>query len=191
MEYLNIGPCPGDEDCIQVGSPNYRKNARVEMSQFIEAIRQKCGPEPEGAELVIKWFPHDSGTYGEVCCNYEEGNDKAEEYAYLVEGDSPLTWEEVNMKRPRFDDPEFEKEELIEVPKDGKQYLSPIPDECDMKDRNTKCEGKIKNSFVDGAAIFGPWANMCENCHAQFGRGLGLGVGQLYKRAKDGNFYKV
>ena len=31
---------------------------------------------------------------------------------------------------------------------------------------------------VDGKTIFGPWANMCDDCFEHVGVGLGLGRGQ-------------
>jgi hypothetical protein len=31
---------------------------------------------------------------------------------------------------------------------------------------------------IDGKTVMGPWANMCDACHAQYGVGLGLGKGQ-------------
>lgn len=31
---------------------------------------------------------------------------------------------------------------------------------------------------VDGATIYGPWANMCDGCHGSIGVGLGTGRGQ-------------
>lgn len=53
---------------------------------------------------------------------------------------------------------------------------------CDICERDLK--GK---PHVDGATRFGPWANMCIECHKMHGRGLGLGKGQKY----DGNGKKV
>ena len=194
-DFLNIGPSPANEECVQVGVPNYRDKAKREMSHFIFAIREKCGEEPEGAQLVIKWFPHDSGTYGEVCCKFDPEIEEAVEYAYKVESEAPTRWDQTEVKRPRFDDDCFVKEELIPVPEKPYQWLSEIPGNCDLSmlnlQRTKPCDIEIKNEFIDGATIFGPWANMCPTCHAQFGTGLGLGLGQRYRKAVDGNFYKV
>lgn len=33
-------------------------------------------------------------------------------------------------------------------------------------------------AVVDGKTIFGPWANMCDECFEHVGVGLGLGRGQ-------------
>jgi hypothetical protein len=91
-DFLEIGSTPAEEECVQVGEDNYRERATKEMRRFIERIREVLGPEPEGAQLSIKWFPHDFGTYGEVVCYFDEGNDKAREYAFKCDSDAPSTW---------------------------------------------------------------------------------------------------
>lgn len=93
-DYLDIGSSPCDEDCAQVGELNYREKATKEMRRYIDLIRKKLGPEPEGASLGIKWFPHDFGTYGEVVCYFDDDNDKAREYAFKCESDAPSKWDD-------------------------------------------------------------------------------------------------
>ena len=41
-------------------------------------------------------------------------------------------------------------------------------------------EWTAESTFVDGRTVMGPWAVMCEKCHAQFGVGVGTGKGQRY-----------
>lgn len=92
--YLNIGATPADEPCAQVGEPNYGIKALAECRRFIELIRRKFGPEPEGARLTIKSFPHDFGSYHEVVCWYDDTMEKSVAYAYEVEGEAPTRWED-------------------------------------------------------------------------------------------------
>lgn len=99
-DYLVIGSAPYDEDCVQVGSENYAKNARLELNLYIEALRKHCGTEPEGATLAIKSFPHDFGTYSEVVCHYDDSLPDSEAYAYKCEGEGPATWAECGMNPP-------------------------------------------------------------------------------------------
>ena len=40
---------------------------------------------------------------------------------------------------------------------------------------------KMVPAHYDGATTLGPWANMCDDCFAQYGIGLGLGRGQRLK----------
>lgn len=47
--------------------------------------------------------------------------------------------------------------------------------ECDL------CSARLLKHFVDGATKYGPWANMCLDCHKAVGVGLGGGRGQKYE----------
>ena len=93
-DYLSIGSSPADEDCVQVGTENYAARARQECSRYIELLRLKFGPEPKGAELVVKGFPHDFGTYYEVVVWYDDNDRAGLEYALLLEGNAPATWDD-------------------------------------------------------------------------------------------------
>jgi len=93
VDYINIGASPAEEDCVQVGDPDYRQKAIPECNRFIELIRKTLGTEPDGAKLKIKAFQHDFGTYHEVVCYYDEDKPEAVEYAYNVEANAPTTWE--------------------------------------------------------------------------------------------------
>jgi len=58
-----------------------------------------------------------------------------------------------------------------------------------MGTRPTVCDLNPKHSlldkpWVDGRTTLGPWGNLCERCHGEFGVGLGIGKGQKYD--KDG-----
>ena len=90
--YLIIGPSPHEEDCVQLGSPNYYADSMRECQAFIKLIRNCVGEEPEGAILRVKSFPHDFGTYHEVVCWYETNSAEATEYAYRVESEAPARW---------------------------------------------------------------------------------------------------
>ena len=91
-DFIFIGASPAEEDCVQLGTDNYYERARAECKRYIEAIRKKLGPEPEGAKLKIKRQPHDFGEYLEVVCYYEDTNEEATKYAFRCESDSPETW---------------------------------------------------------------------------------------------------
>lgn len=63
-------------------------------------------------------------------------------------------------------------------------YINP-PSHCDI------CNKEIKEGFIDGGTIWGPWANMCPECFGKVGIGLGTGRGQKYQKDKEGNYVKV
>lgn len=92
-DYINIGPSPCGEDCAQLGSDGYAEKARKECNAFREQLRRQFGPEPEGAELRVKGERHDFGTYYEVVCYFWDNNEKAMEYAFKLEGETPELWD--------------------------------------------------------------------------------------------------
>ena len=89
---MDLGSSPTDEDCVQLGSPDYHTRARTECARFIEVIRKNLGPEPEGARLAVKSNPHDFGVYLSVVCHYDDENEEARKYAYRRESETPRTW---------------------------------------------------------------------------------------------------
>lgn len=92
--YVNIGSTPADEECVQVGSPDYSHRSRKECTAYIHQLRRQFGPEPDGALLTTKSFAHDFGTYREVVCYYDENIAESVEYAFKVENGSPARWDE-------------------------------------------------------------------------------------------------
>lgn len=97
-DYLSLGCAPTDEDCAQVGSDDYGPRSRRECRAFVRALRKKFGPEPEGARICVKKFPHDFGSYREVVVEYDDDNEEALQYALKVEDDLPKTWAETGIK---------------------------------------------------------------------------------------------
>ena len=89
---IEIGAAPNEEDCAQVGGPDYARRARAECERYIKAIRAKLGPEPEGAELRIKLNAHDFGNYLEVVCDFDADNLESRAYALAAEEHAPSTW---------------------------------------------------------------------------------------------------
>ena len=61
-----------------------------------------------------------------------------------------------------------------------KFWLGFAPKTCDI------CQSAIKDSFIDGRTVDGPWANMCPECHNNYGVGLGTGKGQEYRKTNEG-----
>jgi len=99
MDLLNIGPVPWSESCAQVGEEDYHRKGRLECVAFMNQIRRVVGPEPTGAFLVIKSFPHDFGSYYEVCCKFNDQNEAAQDYAFNCEGNRGLEhWDEAALK---------------------------------------------------------------------------------------------
>jgi len=49
----------------------------------------------------------------------------------------------------------------------------------------------ITDTFIDGATLIGPWAIMTPESFSTYGRGLGTGRGQKYKKQSDGKWLKI
>jgi|SRR5690349_3997659 len=94
-DYLNIGSTPSDESCAQVGRDGYAMQARRECRTFAEQLRRVFGPEPEGAHIGVKGFPHDFGTYYEVVCWYDDDMPESVKYAFKIESETPTEWDTV------------------------------------------------------------------------------------------------
>lgn len=90
---ITVGPVPSDEPCAQLGERDYELRARRECERFITLIREKLGPEPAGAKLMVKRNHHDFGLYYEVEVRYDRYLDAAVDYAFTVDAKAPQTWE--------------------------------------------------------------------------------------------------
>lgn len=186
--YEYIGSSPADEDCAQVGAANYFELSKLELAAYQTAIINKCGEPPAGARLGIK--------EREIVVFWDEAKPQARAWAMKVIDDGPMTWEEGGVKKPRLDDEGFTTTELIAVPEKGKSWAGPTDGLiCQLYDTSLKahgCVNAIGNEFIDGSVKgHGSWAVMCPACFGLNGVGVGLGMGQRYKKATDQKFYKV
>lgn len=99
VETIEIGPAPCDEPCAQTNTPDFAERNRAECRAYINQIKRTMGEPPEGVSLIIKSNPHDFDTYREVAAKVsgvmnEEAREKALDYAYRCESDSPATWDD-------------------------------------------------------------------------------------------------
>ena len=91
-DYVELGTAPINEDCVNVGQENYEELVKDECNRFKELLVRMFGEPPVGATYCTKSFPHDFGTYYEVCVKYDVWNKEAEDFAYLVQDNLPETW---------------------------------------------------------------------------------------------------
>lgn len=90
-DFINIGPTPFEEDCAQVGSPNYQKEGKEECLRFCSLLQRMY---PAGV-FKVKSFPHDFGSYYEVVAYFDTENEEQEEAAFEAESCEYGTWEEL------------------------------------------------------------------------------------------------
>ena len=94
FDYVDIGPGPYEEDCAQVGEPDYAERSRKECTAFKYQLLRMF-PPPEGASVVVRSHQHDFGVYREVAVKFDSENEAAADYAYMLEGESPKFWDEL------------------------------------------------------------------------------------------------
>lgn len=99
-DYIQLGSAPALEEPAQLGMPGYAAAARKECQAYIQAIRAKLGPEPQGAKLAVKPFPHEFGSFYEAVCYYDPASPASFDYAMRCERHAPETWEEAGMTPP-------------------------------------------------------------------------------------------
>lgn len=93
-ERIDIGCSPYGEDCAQVGEPNFRKRASMEMDALINQMRRE-NPDIENHNVILKkeWYPHDFGTYGSVVAEYLDDDNDARNFAIELESRIPEFWD--------------------------------------------------------------------------------------------------
>ena len=88
-EYLELGPVPSDEECTGTREgTDYITPQNQEMATYRRQL-ERMFPD---ADFRAKRFPHDFGSYGEVCVVYAPGTE-SEELAYRVEENLPRQWD--------------------------------------------------------------------------------------------------
>jgi hypothetical protein len=82
-QFLQISSVPCDEDCAQVGSSGYAQLSQMECVAYREQLLRTL--RLTRVQLRIKSFPHDFGSYKEVCVFYDDSDLQAEEQAVEAE----------------------------------------------------------------------------------------------------------
>lgn len=89
-DYLNIGSTPAEEDCFSAGHPLALAETRI--------YRDQLRREFPTADLRVKGFHHDFGTYHEVCAYYFDDDEQSIKTAYAVESDASPEWDDIARK---------------------------------------------------------------------------------------------
>ena len=92
-EYVELGSTPAGESCAQVGADGYYDLMKVESKRYIEMLQKRFPQHEEvGISFRNKSFPHDFGSYHEVCAVYFESNELASNVAWQMQDDCPEYW---------------------------------------------------------------------------------------------------
>lgn len=93
---MSFGTCPTDEDCVQTTDPDYETKALAEAKKYRDLLLEKFGapPNSESYGLSIQRERHDFGSYYDVVYHYDSNDEAQVKYAFHVEANLPLWWEE-------------------------------------------------------------------------------------------------
>lgn len=95
MEYIELGPTPSSESCQHLGPTYDAIKAKKERQVYIDQLERQFEKEREtGIVFRSKSFPHDFGTYWEVCVFYNENDEEMTNAAFHVENNSPEFWDD-------------------------------------------------------------------------------------------------
>jgi hypothetical protein len=97
-DFINVASVPYDEECSGVGSENYFNMSRLECMVFAKQLGRQFGEGTEYNNIVIKSFPHDFGTYREVCVYFDDNIPESVDYAFNIESETPDKWDEEALK---------------------------------------------------------------------------------------------
>jgi hypothetical protein len=86
FDYIELGPVPAGESCVEVGTNNYLANSLRECKVYQRMLERLC-PIPQGLPVafVVRSHPHDFGPYREVSVRF----------AYRVEANAPEQWDAI------------------------------------------------------------------------------------------------
>ena len=95
-DYLELGPCPYDEDAAQCGvDKDFAEKNREECRRY-KAMLENRFPVPEGAMgyFTVRSNAHDFGTYREVAAVFDDADEMSVAWAFHCESKCPATWDD-------------------------------------------------------------------------------------------------
>ncbi len=96
-DHIELSSSPVMEECASVGQDDYAERSRKECKVYTAQL-ERMFPVPKELEGEVwfetKLFPHDLGSYREVCVVFNTENEKAIDYAYECEKNMPENWDE-------------------------------------------------------------------------------------------------
>ena len=96
MDYVNLGSSPIEEDCVQVSSEHeYLQAMKAECQRYKEMLEKRF-PWAVGM-LKIKTFPHDFGSYMEICAVFDDQNESQTALAFFMEDNCPMRWDDAEV----------------------------------------------------------------------------------------------
>jgi hypothetical protein len=100
-DYITLGSCPYEEEdtCAQTTDDNYLEKLKKELQVYKNMLERLFSNKLKysGVYLKIKTFPHDFGSYSEVCAIFDDENEKQIEVVYDMDRNVPSNWDKIAM----------------------------------------------------------------------------------------------
>jgi hypothetical protein len=98
MDGFSLGPVPCNEECVQVGTEDYMRRAKIECRAFVNQLERQFPDTPSGVYFRITHNPHEFGTYLDVEVRFNDDDSEATAFAIKVENEAPEDWDEIAKK---------------------------------------------------------------------------------------------
>lgn len=89
---------PLEEECIQLGQPNYSAFSKIEANVLMNQIIREHGLPPKECKMKLVTCPHDFGKYYDIEIEYNDDDFKCESWALDVVNSLPEKWDEISLK---------------------------------------------------------------------------------------------
>ena len=101
-DFMELCSVPADEPCAQVGSDDYQQMSRIECIVFkSQLLRQWMDKLIPGVGFTTKTYPHDFGSYREVCVVYDDDSEEQTELAVMIQNEIPEKWDSESLAELR------------------------------------------------------------------------------------------
>ena len=91
IDWMELGPTPVEENCAQCGTDDFDQQNKIETWVYKRQLERQF---PD-ANFRVKAFPHEFGSYREVCVALMETDSEDDTpIAYEVESNLPMNWDE-------------------------------------------------------------------------------------------------
>ena len=92
-EFECIGTTPTEEGCVQLDSPNYYREVRVEIKAFTDQLIRVFGEPPPGVVFKTNRNLHDVGVYYDILIAYDDQQEQQLEYVMNMVNNLPENWD--------------------------------------------------------------------------------------------------
>lgn len=101
LDYLELGPVPANEECVQVGEDNYTELGKKECYIHKRQLERQFPSLPGEMRFGVKAFNHDFGGYYDVVIYFRGGIQEEAQMAYRIEREASPDWDEEASKELR------------------------------------------------------------------------------------------